>query len=83
MNSLARALKHITSGGYELIFIFFLGDVNCSHKEIDHCEPYEDFHLKPSRQWMDHLLHNKSSEEDLDWKIINFPEKYSTGTFEV
>ena len=27
---------------------------------------------------MDHLLHNISSEEDLDWKIIHFPEKYST-----
>jgi hypothetical protein len=30
---------------------------------------------------MDQLLHNKPSEEDLDWKINSFPEKYGKVTF--
>ena len=72
-----RAVNLIRAG----VSVIILGDINCSHKEIDHCEPYPDFHLKPSRQWMDQLLHNKPSEEDLDWKINSFPEKYGKVTF--
>jgi len=73
-----RAVNLIKAG----VSVIILGDINCSHKEIDHCEPYPDFHLKPSRQWMDQLLHNKPSEEDLDWKINSFPEKYGQDSSE-
>ena len=51
-------------------------------RHSENYEPYPDFHLKPSRQWMDQLLHNKPSEEDLDWKINSFPEIYGQDSSE-
>ena len=51
-------------------------------RHSENYETYPDFHLKPSRQWMDQLLHNKPSEEDLDWKINSFPEKYGQDSSE-
>ena len=31
-----RAVNLIKAG----VSVIILGDINCSHKEIDHCEPY-------------------------------------------
>eukprot|EP00095_Tigriopus_kingsejongensis_P004544 maker-scaffold893_size84343-snap-gene-0.21 protein:Tk04544 transcript:maker-scaffold893_size84343-snap-gene-0.21-mRNA-1 annotation:"dna-(apurinic or apyrimidinic site) lyase 2" len=36
--------------------VVILGDVNTSHRLIDHCDPCEEFELHPGRQWLDHFL---------------------------
>ncbi len=57
------------------IFVIVLGDLNVSHKEIDHCDPYEEFGEKPSRKWMEHLLNGAEFEDqDHEWKIQNVPD---------
>eukprot|EP00088_Acartia_fossae_P013414 TRINITY_DN17026_c0_g1_i1.p1 TRINITY_DN17026_c0_g1~~TRINITY_DN17026_c0_g1_i1.p1 ORF type:complete len:506 (+),score=50.37 TRINITY_DN17026_c0_g1_i1:57-1574(+) len=37
--------------------VVIVGDVNTSHREIDHCDPYEEFHDHPGRRFLDHFLH--------------------------
>jgi len=37
-------------------YVIVLGDINTSHREIDHCDPYEDFHDHPGRRFLDHFL---------------------------
>ena len=36
--------------------VIVVGDINTSHREIDHCDPYEEFGETASRKWMDHFL---------------------------
>merc|ERR1712142_7968 len=40
-------------------FVVVLGDINTSHKEIDHCDPYEGFEDNPGRRFLDHFLLQK------------------------
>ena len=62
--------RNLLKNGY---WVLINGDINCSHREIDHCDPYEDFSQTPSRKWMDHILFNKVDKDDddlfQDWKI--------------
>ena len=70
--------KNLLKNGY---WVLINGDINTSHREIDHCDPYEDFSQTPSRKWMDHLLLNASdNDEELsqDWKISNTDSYDST-----
>lgn len=36
--------------------VVIVGDINTSHKEIDHCDPYEEFHDHPGRRFLNHFL---------------------------
>lgn len=47
-----RADKFASNGMHVVI----LGDINCSHQRIDHCDPCKDFEVRPSRQWMTEFL---------------------------
>lgn len=38
--------------------VIILGDINISHKRIDHCNPSEDFDNNPGRQWLNHFLYS-------------------------
>ena len=62
--------RNLLKNGY---WVLINGDINISHREIDHCDPYEDFSQTPSRKWMDHILFNKVDKDDddlfQDWKI--------------
>lgn len=43
-----------------------LGDINTSHRQIDHCDPsdIEDFGENPGRKWLNGFLHNGREEEE-------------------
>ena len=61
--------RNLLKNGY---WVLINGDINTSHREIDHCDPYEDFSQTPSRKWMGHILFNKVEDDDdlsQDWKI--------------
>ncbi|KAM4663351.1 DNA-(apurinic or apyrimidinic site) endonuclease 2 [Discoglossus pictus] len=49
-----RAEAILNTGGHVII----LGDVNTSHKPLDHCDPtdLEVFEENPGRQWLNHFL---------------------------
>ncbi|XP_024149429.1 DNA-(apurinic or apyrimidinic site) lyase 2 [Oryzias melastigma] len=48
--------------------VIVLGDVNTSHRQIDHCDPCEtnDFDENPGRKWLNDFLHNSSPEDPDD-----------------
>jgi len=41
--------------------VIVLGDVNTSHRRIDHCDPYEEFEERRGRQWLSHFLGQPTS----------------------
>ena len=43
-------------------FVIVCGDINTSHKEIDHCDPYEEFEDKPGRRFLSHFLQDNSKD---------------------
>uniref|UniRef100_A0A3Q2R0P0 DNA-(apurinic or apyrimidinic site) endonuclease 2 n=1 Tax=Fundulus heteroclitus TaxID=8078 RepID=A0A3Q2R0P0_FUNHE len=56
-----------------LPFLFFshviiLGDVNTSHRPIDHCDPsdIDDFAENPGRKWLNGFLYGSSQEEEVE-----------------
>jgi len=55
-----RALALLKAGHHVVI----LGDVNTSHKRIDHCDPYEGFEDRPGRRWMSHFLGESQQVEE-------------------
>lgn len=57
--------------------VIVCGDINISHKRIDHCDPddLEIFYDNPSRKWMDSFLHNTDSLSFEDVKC-NRSENY-------
>lgn len=54
--------------------VIVCGDVNTSHKEIDHCDPYEEFEDNPGRRFLSHFLQDytnndtktQSNEDEID-----------------
>ena len=46
--------------------VVIVGDVNTSHREIDHCDPYEDFGKQPGRRWLDHFLNGDGAKRGQD-----------------
>lgn len=75
--------------------VVIVGDVNTSHREIDHCEPYPDFRNTPSRRFLEHfiqsddsqegVLNNCDEEEEDEWKTvcIHVKEKQFLDSFRV
>ncbi|XP_040579732.1 DNA-(apurinic or apyrimidinic site) endonuclease 2 [Lepeophtheirus salmonis] len=57
---LEHRAKEFDRKGY---FVVICGDINTSHKEIDHCDPYEEFGESLSRKWMDNFLGDDGKEE--------------------
>jgi len=43
--------------------VVVLGDINCSHRQIDHCDPYEEFGERPDRRFLDHFLEELKAEK--------------------
>jgi AP endonuclease-2 len=74
-----RANSLVRSGGH---FVVIVGDINTSHRKIDHCDPYEEFEDNPARRWFDHFLYypksdvsviKKDDDDDFsqeEWKIL-------------
>ncbi|KAG1932951.1 endonuclease/exonuclease/phosphatase family protein [Pimephales promelas] len=64
-----RAEAILSSGSHVIV----LGDVNTSHRSIDHCNPddVDNFEDNPGRKWLDHFLfetentENGNTEDDL------------------
>ncbi|XP_006625457.3 DNA-(apurinic or apyrimidinic site) endonuclease 2 [Lepisosteus oculatus] len=56
-----RAEAILGAGGHVIV----LGDVNTSHRPIDHCDPddVDDFDENPGRKWLDHFLAGRNPEE--------------------
>uniref|UniRef100_UPI0037E9034C DNA-(apurinic or apyrimidinic site) endonuclease 2 isoform X1 n=2 Tax=Semicossyphus pulcher TaxID=241346 RepID=UPI0037E9034C len=48
--------------------VIVLGDVNTSHRQIDHCDPsdIEDFGANPGRKWLNGFLHGSRQEEKIE-----------------
>jgi len=45
-------------------FVVIVGDINTSHKQLDHCDPSEDFGDRPGRRFLDHFLEGSEAEEE-------------------
>ncbi|XP_015233371.1 PREDICTED: DNA-(apurinic or apyrimidinic site) lyase 2 [Cyprinodon variegatus] len=62
---LQRRAEALLQGGSHVIV---LGDVNTSHRPIDHCDPCDDddFAENPGRKWLNGFLYSSSEEEDPD-----------------
>ncbi|XP_073675452.1 DNA-(apurinic or apyrimidinic site) endonuclease 2 [Garra rufa] len=78
-----RAEAILSSGSQVIV----LGDVNTSHRPIDHCDPndVDNFEDNPGRKWLDHFLFGKAEKaqngntEDELQEI--FPKSPSGGKF--
>ncbi|XP_041860506.1 DNA-(apurinic or apyrimidinic site) lyase 2 [Melanotaenia boesemani] len=62
--------------------VIVLGDVNTSHRPIDHCDPndIDGFDENPGRQWLNSFLHNITPEEEPD-KESEVTDSTNTGKF--
>ncbi|XP_020785420.1 DNA-(apurinic or apyrimidinic site) lyase 2 [Boleophthalmus pectinirostris] len=58
----SRAEAILKSGSHVIV----LGDVNTSHRPIDHCDPSEidDFEENPGRKWLNGFLHCNQDDQD-------------------
>uniref|UniRef100_A0A3Q0RR56 DNA-(apurinic or apyrimidinic site) endonuclease n=1 Tax=Amphilophus citrinellus TaxID=61819 RepID=A0A3Q0RR56_AMPCI len=60
----SRAEAVLKNGSHVIV----LGDINTSHRQIDHCDPSEidDFVENPGRKWLNGFLHSDEKEEGSD-----------------
>lgn len=58
----SRAEAILNNGSHVIV----LGDVNTSHRPIDHCDPDEidDFEENPGRKWLSCFLHSDQAEKE-------------------
>ncbi|XP_033484251.1 DNA-(apurinic or apyrimidinic site) endonuclease 2 [Epinephelus lanceolatus] len=58
----SRAEAILKDGSHVIV----LGDVNTSHRQIDHCDPSDndDFDENPGRKWLNGFLYSGRQEED-------------------
>ncbi|XP_072224105.1 DNA-(apurinic or apyrimidinic site) endonuclease 2 [Leuresthes tenuis] len=77
----ARAEAILKDGSHVIV----LGDVNTSHRPIDHCDPsdIDDFDENPGRKWLNGFLHRSRQEEDnsREDKESEVTDPISTGKF--
>ncbi|KAJ9593023.1 hypothetical protein L9F63_015308, partial [Diploptera punctata] len=59
---LEMRISALIEKGYLVIIV---GDLNISHKPIDHCDPSkeEDFNNNPCRRWLDKIIFEPNSED--------------------
>ncbi|XP_072305147.1 DNA-(apurinic or apyrimidinic site) endonuclease 2 [Eucyclogobius newberryi] len=64
----SRAEAILKSGSHVIV----LGDVNTSHRQIDHCDPNEidDFEENPGRKWLYGFLHIEQDDQERNEEII-------------
>ena len=43
--------------------VIVCGDINTSHRQIDHCDPYEEFEDNPGRRFLTHFLRDQSRDQ--------------------
>ena len=62
--------------------VIVLGDINVSHRLIDHCEPedVENFSKSPSRIWLDGFLAGRGDEKFVDSFRYLYPTKEKSFT---
>lgn len=61
-----RAEALLASGSHVII----LGDINTTHKDLDHCDPQEEETIKrPSRLWLNQMLWERDRDPNLDTDI--------------
>ncbi|KAM4570454.1 DNA-(apurinic or apyrimidinic site) endonuclease 2 [Fundulus diaphanus] len=62
---LQRRAEALLRGGSHVII---LGDVNTSHRPIDHCDPsdIDDFAENPGRKWLNGFLYGSLQEEEVE-----------------
>ena len=58
--------------------VIVLGDINTSHRRIDHCDPSDEFEERPGRQWMSHFLNESDATQTelMDWKTPSTKPKF-------
>lgn len=62
-NLLQGRAEAILKGGS---YVIVLGDINTSHRTIDHCDPsdIDNFEENPGRKWLNSFLHSDKQEEE-------------------
>ncbi|XP_059188764.1 DNA-(apurinic or apyrimidinic site) lyase 2 [Centropristis striata] len=72
-----RAEAMLKDGSHVIV----LGDVNTSHRQIDHCDPsdIEDFGENPGRKWLNGFLHSDRQEKEIN-EDENDEESEATST---
>ncbi|KAJ3586126.1 hypothetical protein NHX12_012527 [Muraenolepis orangiensis] len=75
----SRAEAILKAGSHVII----LGDVNTSHRTIDHCDPsgHDDFDEHPGRKWLNVFLSNESKDESREESKETSPEDVHGGKF--
>ncbi|KAK5864072.1 hypothetical protein PBY51_001046 [Eleginops maclovinus] len=65
----SRAETILKDGSHVIV----LGDVNTSHRQIDHCDPsdIEDFGENPGRKWLNGFLHSGRPTEETNEEQTN------------
>ncbi|XP_069842413.1 DNA-(apurinic or apyrimidinic site) endonuclease 2 isoform X2 [Dendropsophus ebraccatus] len=59
---------------HKILHVIILGDVNTSHKPLDHCDPtdLEVFEENPGRQWLNQFLADPSNETNRGLFVDSF-----------
>uniref|UniRef100_A0A8C2QBI4 DNA-(apurinic or apyrimidinic site) endonuclease n=1 Tax=Cyprinus carpio TaxID=7962 RepID=A0A8C2QBI4_CYPCA len=75
-----RAEAILSSGSHVIV----LGDVNTSHRPIDHCDPddVDNFEDNPGRKWLDHFLFGmaeKTENENTEDDLTDISQKSASG----
>ncbi|XP_067249768.1 DNA-(apurinic or apyrimidinic site) lyase 2 isoform X2 [Chanodichthys erythropterus] len=75
-----RAEAILSSGSHVIV----LGDVNTSHRPIDHCDPddVDNFEDNPGRKWLDHFLFEtaeNTENEDTEDELADTSQKSASG----
>nr|XP_055024034.1 DNA-(apurinic or apyrimidinic site) lyase 2 [Misgurnus anguillicaudatus] len=73
----SRAEAILSSGSHVIV----LGDVNTSHRPIDHCDPddVDNFEDNPGRKWLDHFLFGSSENGDCEEEFEDVSHKSASG----
>ncbi|KAA0714105.1 DNA-(apurinic or apyrimidinic site) lyase 2 [Triplophysa tibetana] len=73
----SRAEAILRSGSHVIV----LGDVNTSHRPIDHCDPedVDNFEDNPARKWLDHFLSGALENGDTEDQFGNISQKSASG----
>jgi len=59
--------------------VIVCGDVNTSHRQIDHCDPYEEFEDNPGRRFLTHFLREPSLDKSSVGQCQKSGEEASDG----
>ncbi|XP_056130895.1 DNA-(apurinic or apyrimidinic site) lyase 2 [Lampris incognitus] len=74
-----RAEAILEAGSHVIV----LGDVNTSHRPIDHCDPtdIDDFEENPGRKWLNRFLHSNGEEQLEEESGVTSADPIHSGKF--